>query len=273
MMRKYLVLLLVIITISSVCRASFNLEMKESFRCKGQYYDLAIQENLLFLASKLGIEIYSIENPENIQKISSFQTKGLANGVAVNLPYIYVGDVYGFSVWNAADIHNPVRLSGFVSDSATGYQERLYYRDGLVYIAAYTSGIQVIDVSNPDHPIMVAQTPTRAYAWDLVLTNQAAYVMDFFSMSIVDIRRPRFPFARKNVDAMFSSGAVVRDNKLYLGYVDGLRIMDISDPYNPVDISNIGPTGSGTAETVSLSGDYAYVGHGGYIETYDIRDP
>jgi len=272
-MKKTLIFLIVTMLFSAVCCASFNMEMVQNFRWKGQYYDLAIQDNLLFLANKLGIEIYSIEDPGNPQIVSSFLTKGLANGVALNLPFVYVGDVYGFSVWDVTDLQNPIRRSGFTSDSSTGYQERLYYRDGLVFIAAYSSGIQIIDVSDPDHPIVVAHTPTHAYAWDLVLSDQAAYVMDFFSMSIVDIRRPRFPVMRNNIDAMFSSGAAIQDSRLYLGYVDGLRIMDIADPFNPIDISDMGPTGNGTAETVSIKGDFVFVGHGGYIEIYDASDP
>ncbi|HPQ42389.1 MAG TPA: hypothetical protein PLV45_18600, partial [bacterium] len=239
--------------------SAFNLELSESLRWKGQYYDLAVQDDMLFLAGKLGIEIYSISGSGAPVRLGGFQTAGLANGVAVNLPLVYVGDVYGFSVWDVSNIDRPVMRSNIRTDSKTGYQERLYYRDGLVFVAAYTSGIQVFDVSDPDRPFLAGQARTSAYAWDMVLTDDAAYIMDFFSMSIVDIRRPRFPVTRITVDAMFANGAAVRDDTLFLGYVDGLRIMDISNPFDPVDISDIGPTGSGTAETVALMDNYAFV--------------
>ncbi|MBN1297198.1 hypothetical protein JXA80_10490 [bacterium] len=253
--------------------STFHLEPTDVLRTKGQYYDLAIASDTLFLAAKLGIEIYSLADPANPVRIGGFITDGLANGIAVNLPWIYVGDVYGFSIWDISDMQNPVLRSQIRTDSATGYQERLIYRDGLVFVAAYTSGIQVFDVADPDRPFLVGQAKTGAYAWDMVVTETAIYVMDFFSMSIVDIRRPEFPVTRSQVDAMFASGAAARDDRLYLGYIEGLRIMDLRDPFNPVDMSDIGPTGSGTAETVSLMGDYAWVGHNGYIEVYDIRDP
>lgn len=257
--------------------APFNLELLQTSRLKGQYYDLAISQETagdrLYVAAKIGVEIYSLDNPAHPVLIGMFITSGLANGVAVNHPFVYVGDVYGFGVWDLSDIDHPVLRSEYRSDEAFGYQERLYYRDGKVFIAAYTSGIQVIDVSDPDRPVLVGSTRTGAYAWDMALSDDAAYIMDFFSMAIVDIRRPDYPVNRVKVNAMFSSGAAVRDDLLYLGYVDGLRVMDISDPFNPVDVSDIGPTGSGTAETVSLSGQYAFVGHGGYIEIYDISIP
>lgn len=276
-MKKYWILVTGLMMTLSTGAVPFNLEPVETIRPKGQYYDLAISReesgDKLYIAAKLGVEIYSLADPANPVQIGMFKTDGLANGVAVNYPYIYVGDVYGFSIWDISDIGNPVKRSEMKSDSVFGYQERLYYRNGMIFIAAYTNGIQVMDVSDPDHPVLIGSTRTGAYAWDMALCDEAAFVMDFFSMGIVDIRRPAFPVNRKKADAMFASGAAIRDDLLYLGYVDGLRIMDISDPFNPVDVSDIGPTGSGTAETVSLYDQYAFVGHGSYIEIYDISDP
>lgn len=252
----------------------YNLEFSEMIRTRGQYYDLAVSSETsgdrLYVAAKLGVEIYSLQDPAHPVLEGWFPTAGLANGVAVNYPFVYVGDVYGFSIWDVSDIGNPVIRSSLRSDQAFGYQERLYYRDGLVYIAAYSKGLQVVDVRDPDHPVLAGQAKGDAYAWDLALTDEAVYIMDFFSMAIMDIRRPGFPVKRKTMNTMFAHGAAVRDDYLFLGYVDGLRIMDISDPFNPVDISDMGPTGDGTAQSVSLSGDYAFVGHGNYIEVYDI---
>ena len=276
-MNRFQIGLIGIFLTCSIAGASFNLQLSKTIREKGQYYDLTVSEEVLgdrlYIAGKLGIEIYSLDDPGNPVLLGGFKTNGLANGVAVNFPYVYVGDVYGFSIWDVSDIDHPVMRSEMKSDSLFGYQERLYYRDGKVFIAAYTSGFQIVDVSDPDRPFLAGQTRTGAYAWDMALSEDAAYIMDFFSMSIVDIRRPAFPVNRVQVSAMFSSGAVARDDLLFLGYIDGLRVMDISDPFNPVDVSDIGPTGSGTAETVALSGNYAYVGHGGYIEIYDISNP
>jgi hypothetical protein len=275
-MRKLPVVLFVFLALITSTNASFNLQLSEMLRTRGQYYDLAISQepdgDKLYVASKLGIEVYSLSNPANPELEAFFSTPGLANGIAVNYPYVYVGDVYGFSIWDVSDINSPVMRSAIKTDRVYGYQERLYYRNGLVYVAAYSNGIQIIDVKDPDNPVLVGHTRTDAYAWDMALTEDAAYIMDFFSMAIIDIRRPEFPMKRKTMDKMFASGAAIRDNLLYLGYVDGLAILDISDPFDPTIISDWGPTGSGTAQTVSLLGNYACVGHGNYIEIYDISN-
>lgn len=275
-MKKIVLSLVIIIAIHSVNASPFNLEFMERMRTRGQYYDLAISSeetgDRLYLATKLGIEVYSLENPGHPVLEGKFATPGLANGVAVNHPFVYVGDVYGLSIWDITDLDNPIMRSSVKTDREYGYQERVYYRDGLVYIAAYTQGVQIIDVANPDFPVLVGHAKADAYAWDLALSDQAIYIMDFFSMAIVDIRHPRFPVKRKTMNMMFAHGAAIRGNHLFLGYVDGLRIMDISDPFNPVDVSDMGPTGDGTGLTVSLWGNYAYVGHGSYIEAYDISN-
>ncbi len=274
-MIKLWVILVVFASLTSA-KASFNLQLSEMLRTRGQYYDLTISSEpdgeKLYVASKLGIEIYSLDDPSNPTLDAFFATPGLANGVAVNHPYVYVGDVYGFNIWDVSDINNPVMRSSIKTDRVYGYQERLYYRDGLVYIAAYTNGLQVVDVSNPDQPVLVGHTRADAYAWDMAMTDEAAYIMDFFSMAIMDIRRPRYPMKRKTMSKMFASGAAIRDNLLFLGYVDGLAILDISDPFDPTIVSDWGPTGSGTANSVSLYNDFACVGHGNYIEIYDVSN-
>lgn len=275
-MKKIFLSLVIILSMNSIKASPFNLQFTEMIRTRGQYYDLSISSDAsgdrLFLATKLGIEIYSLENPGHPVLEGKFATPGLANGVAVNHPFVYVGDVYGLSIWDITDIDNPVMRSSVKTDRAFGYQERVYYRDGLVYIAAYTQGVQIVDVIDPDFPVLVGHAKADAYSWDLVLGDQAIYIMDFFSMAIMDIRHPHFPVKRKTLNTMFAQGAAIRGNHLFLGYVDGLRIMDISDPFNPKDVSDMGPTGDGTGLTVSLWGDFAYVGHGSYIEVYDISN-
>ncbi len=251
----------------------WNFVLEDVLRPRGQYYDLTSFDNRLYLACKRGVEIYSIEDPDNPEFLGSLLTDGLANGVALNFPYLYVGDVYGFSIWDVTDPAGPIYLSGFRRVSAEGYQERLTYRDGYVYVAAYSSGLQIIDVSDPLHPFILSTADTPAYAWDLALIDTTAYMMDFFSMEIIDITRPQAPLHRTSVSAMFAGGIRIRDDLAFIAYIDGLLILDISNRYAPSVVCEPGTTGSGAGESVELLDHYAIVAHQGYVEVYDVTDP
>jgi hypothetical protein len=251
----------------------WNLDVQEILRWRGQYYDLIEYENMLFVACKRGVEIYSLSDPAVPVPIGSLLTAGLANGLAINYPYLYVGDVYGFNVWEISDPTSPIRMGGFQRNSAEGYQERLLYRDGYVYAAAYSSGLQLIDVSDPHQPVIVAQADTPAYAWDLAISGDAVFLMDFFSMEIADVSRPLEPFIRTSYDAMFAGGIVLEGNLAYLAYIDGLKVLDVSDPFAPQVVSDIGPTGGGVAESITMKDHYAILAHQSYVEIYDVSDP
>ncbi len=275
-MKRNLICLILLLSAGTVLALPWNLEPQSVTRYRGQYYDLTTDNGILYLACKRGVEIFSLADPGHPEMITSVLTEGLANGVEVNFPYLYVGDVYGFNVWNISDPANPTKLGGFArttQGAAEGYQERLLYRDGYVYVAAYSTGLQVIDVLDPENPFIAARVDTPAYAWDLVLKDDAAFMMDFFSTEIIDISRPLAPLHRTSMNTMFASGIDVEGSLAFLGYVDGLLVWDITDPFAPVVISDIGPTGSGTAEAVDVRGNYAYVAHNSYVEIYDISIP
>ncbi len=251
----------------------WNMELQSITRSAGHYYDLTIDRGILYVACKLGIEIYSLDDPEHPDRIGTVYTDGLANGVEVRFPYMYVGDVYGFSVWDISDPVDVQYLGGFTRQFEEGYQERLVYRDGYVYVAAYSNGLQIIDVSDPEHPAIIAQQKTSGYAWELAIKKNAVFIMDFFSMSIMDITHKDAPLVKTHFDALFALDIAIQDDFAYLGYVDGLMVLDIRDPFNPVIVSDIGPTGGGTAEAIAIEDHYAFVGHNTYVEIYDISIP
>lgn len=251
----------------------WNFVQDDVIRWRGQYYDLTSYEDKLYLACKRGVEIYSISDPDNPEYLGQFFTDGLANGVAIHFPYLYVGDVYGFSVWDVTDPMDAVRMGGFRRVSAEGYQERLTYRDGFVYAAAYSNGLQIIDVSDPSHPFIVSEANTPAYSWDLALIDSTAYMMDFFSLEIIDISRPLAPLNRTSFSAMFAGGIALRDNLAFIAFIDGMMILDISNRYAPTVIAYPGTTGSGAGESIALVDQYAILAHQGYVELYDVSAP
>ncbi|MBN1551588.1 hypothetical protein JW979_08970, partial [bacterium] len=272
-MKTLTILICLFLTVTPSVIADWNLEEQEILRWRGQYYDLASDGHYLYLACKRGVEIYDIDNPDTPILAGSFLTDGLANGVAINYPYLYVGDVYGFNIWDVSDLSAPAKLGGFKRSGTEGYQERLTYRDGFVFVAAYSSGLQIIDVSDPFRPVIVSQVDTPAYSWDLALKENAAFMMDFFSIEIMDISYLFAPLKRTSFEAIFAGGIVVDESFAYIAYVDGLLVLDISNPFSPVVISDIGPTGAGAAESVAIKDNYVILAHQSYVEIYDVSDP
>ncbi len=75
------------------------------------------------------------------------------------------------------------------------------------------------------------------------------------------------------------SDVVLRNDIAYVGTDGTLKILDIADPENPIDLAAVGRTGS---TRITLHGDLAYVTYEGYtmliddlagFQIYDITDP
>ncbi len=72
---------------------------------------------------------------------------------------------------------------------------------------------------------------------------------------------------------MFAGGIAIRGNTAFIAFVDGLLVLDISNPADPQILANIGPTGSGAGESVTLKDNYAILAHQSYVEIYDVTVP
>ncbi|MFH1312649.1 MAG: hypothetical protein ABIJ00_05425, partial [Candidatus Eisenbacteria bacterium] len=80
------------------------------------------------------------------------------------------------------------------------------------YVADYTEGFLVVDVSDPMNPTAVASVDTPGAAHYVALAGDYAYVAD-------------------------ATG--------------GLRVIDVSDPTNPIEVASLGTSGSAVAVTLA----------------------
>ncbi len=63
-------------------------------------------------------------------------------------------------IWDVRDLDDPVLLTAFVSD-VVSTDHNLYVRDSFVYQANYSSGLRVMDISDPSSPFIAGHFDTR----------------------------------------------------------------------------------------------------------------
>ena len=117
-------------------------------------------------------------------------------------------------------------------DENYGYSEDVFVLDNRAYIAG--EGLVIVDVSDPENPFFLGQ-----------------YVEE---------------------DNLFVRGIYVIDNVAFLvGYFSGLRIINVSNPTNPILISSF--TDNLDYIDIFVQGDYAYLmRYSDYFEILDISD-
>jgi hypothetical protein len=143
------------------------------------------------------------------------------------------------------------------------------------YIADYTAGFRVLNITDPTNPTFAGVYDTPGAATDVVVAGDYAYVADGVSgLRVVNITDPTNPTSVGVYDTPGTAfGVVVAGNYAYVADgASGLRVVNITDPTNPTSAGVYDTPGA--AFDVVVAGDYAYVADGPQgLRVVDITDP
>jgi len=128
------------------------------------------------------------------------------------------------------------------------------------YVADYTSGLQIINISNPAAPSLSGTYDTTGYTWGVEVVGNYAYVADRDSgLQIINISNPVAPSLSGTYNTTGEAfGVEVVGNYAYVADGEsGLQIINISNPAAPSLSGSYDTTDS--AQGVEVVGNYAYV--------------
>lgn len=219
-------------------------------------YDIALSGDLAYVADESGgLRIIDVSNPEAPYEHGFYVTNG-ATKVEVSGDLTYVES--GFKV-EIIDTSNPEVLfvRGYIPVSHFLYG--LTVIEDLVYAAGYNTGLEIINVLNPDAPYGLACYGTSVPC-GVTVSGELAYLGGWDSngggLRIIDVSNPEAPFKRGWWYGACS--VVVAGDLAYLTNWDGgLRIIDVSNPEIPSERGSFDTPGS--AHGVAVLGNLAYV--------------
>jgi hypothetical protein len=184
----------------------------------------------------------------------------------------------------------PLALAGQWPGWQRGSAQAVAASGNYAYVADGGTGLQVIDVSNPTHPVRVGGYVASVGAYDVAVSGPYAFVVGSTwtgsnyvgALEVIDVTNPANPVRMGNgceVDG-WASGLAVLGNYAYVAgsvwtgsnYLEGLQVVDVSNPADPVRVGACATTGS--AYKVVVSGNHAYVaGYGAGLQIVDVTDP
>ena len=200
-----------------------------------------------------------------------------AEVIAQQGSYVYLGLEYtttaggGMAVVDVTDPENPMEVSYCETIDDINCIEL----DGdYSYIGYWGEGLLVLDVSNPFNPIEIACYPEPASIHNVIVVENLAYITSMSGgFTIADISDPaNIVYLSENSFGEGGQSLFVVDNIAYMSGSNMMRIIDVSDPSNPIIVSNFGLPE--TPDDFYKDGDLLYVAlwlDGLYI--YDISDP
>jgi VCBS repeat-containing protein len=238
--------------------------------------DVVAEGTNAYVTDASGLEIFDVSNPASPVLIGSLPS-GL-NSVFVSGNYAYVGDSFNHAVRlvNISDPSTPTVVSSITIPSELGPGSPLGFAlsGNYLYVADFSPGIDVIDVTDPAHPALVTtfsnlnphahvgpgetSSPTA-----LAISGNYLYVADQDTgLYVLNIANPAAPVEVSSYDPGGAGnhymGIQVEGTFAYVTDASGKLIeLDISDPTHPTLLGSYGIGGSPNG--LSVSGDYAYV--------------
>nr|AIF06209.1 LVIVD repeat-containing protein [uncultured marine group II/III euryarchaeote KM3_190_A12] len=215
------------------------------------------------------LQVLDISQPASITNVKIYQdiSQRAIIELAISEPYAYAITGHGtytdpgFLTLNISDPSNvtPLAFIEFYEDS------RHYSNDVLVngdYVYFDTmQRLNTVNVSDPGAPSMVASNALPFnFVGGLALDCHYIYASSGTGSAIIyDISNPALlrEVAKIPGVSTLRSDITVADNYLFMSVSGGLRIFDILDPSNPVEISQVEITHR--TEGVIVSGGYTYV--------------
>ena len=194
---------------------------------------ITVRGVLAGLCVVLGAEIAAAQGT-NLQLVARIGVP--CDAVYVKGKYAYLGSGPDFRI---LDVSNPtssvVRGHLFLSSSTI---QQIFISGQMAYLAATTTGLQIVDITSASQPILRGCYDTPGAASGVFVSNRLAYVADGpRGLRIVDVSNPSSPTLRGFYDNYRYGGGYpwarsvyVTDGLAYLADRATLYVIDVSNP-------------------------------------------
>jgi hypothetical protein len=158
-----------------------------------------------------------------------------------------------------------------------GYAYGVAVSGGYAYVAAYLSGLAIINIDPPESAYIIKAVDTPGVARGVAASAGYAYVADYESgLQIIDIDPPESAYIVKSVDTPGqASGVAVSGRYAYVADGSlGFQIIDIESPESAYIVQSVFT--ADPSNGVAVSGGYAYVVNGNIspgLQIVDIEPP
>ena len=195
---------------------------------------------------------------------------GLADGIArINGPALYVGSFAGTRIFDISDPSAPQGGPAIAGGGAALLGDRLYTVSGGV--------LRIWDVTDPLAPTSVGTLPVPGSPFG---ASASAAGTDRFAISVAPLLIGIYDATDRDAPVLLGSVPVpsslsrcefLDDSTLVIGQgFAGLRIVDIADPTQPIDLATVAIN----AGRVALRNQVAFAGaNGAAVHAVDLSDP
>jgi len=190
----------------------------------GEFNGMAVQGHILYVTGRIGpFQLIDISNPAHPKLVGALDVPNAVE-VAVSGAYAYLvvtGSLEeggGLTIVDVSDPNTPVVIGhyGIIDGSDVAVA------GNLVYLSTADT-LNIIDVSDPAHPVNLSSLSTPGYAGKLCATGDTVYVADAMrGVAVVDVSDPRNPRLVSSIPTPgYAEEVIVSGGKVYVADATG----------------------------------------------------
>ncbi|MCX6639363.1 MAG: T9SS type A sorting domain-containing protein [bacterium] len=243
------------------------------FDTPGEAYNVFVTGGHAYLANYFdGLYIIDVTDPVHPALLGHWDDSDfMAYDVVVNGPYAYLA-YYGADliILDVSNPAHPVEVGGL---SIPGAAWGVDLQGDLLYIAG--NGLFIVDISHPTAPVLICHPQPNDPGRDVTVSGNYAYLVEYQALSIIDVSDPYTAHQVSYIptDCFDDDLATFGDYAYLANSMGGLRVLDVSDHANPVEVASVlYPIGG-----VATIGDYTFATSTPYglisVDTHDPTQP
>jgi hypothetical protein len=198
---------------------------------------VAVQGGTAFVANGANLKVIDVSNPQNTFIAGNYPTTGDIRSIAIGDSVAYVSTSAGLQILDITIPQNPSLLCSYAFPA-----DYVSLSGDLACVALGSSGVHILDVSDPATPVLVGSIPTHyttSYINRCLIRDNMLYISDndWNEISIYDISTPQTPVLLDRYAWNLSSSDMwVDGNLLYTANgshglnIHDLTAVDVDDP-------------------------------------------
>lgn len=229
------------------CEPAQIMGIEGVYRNNGFCSKAAVIGNYIYSANMAsGLAVVDISNPSNPVFADSNAQNIYATNISVHPDdqILYVTDYYrGVHIFDAADPENPVfirTLESLTDSMAT----KALFKNGYLYVDYLSYGIKVYDASDPSYPVFAFEKAIPAGVIDFDLSDDGEFLILSTFGTGIRIFKVYAPDSLQYINSLSNFTQVqsldINGDFCYAGdFAKGVYIIDISNPYFPIQLDSI----------------------------------
>ncbi len=250
-----------------------NPTLSGTFDTDSWSYDVFVFGNHAYLAAGTsGLIVLDITDVTNPTLGDSYNTAGSSRDVFVEGHYAYVADNNrGLLVFAQSEPIYPRYAASIATPGIPAADDGGIFTSGnLAYIVGWGK-MQVVNISNPENPQILGNCTTPGDSYNVFVAGDFAFIADGSTsggLQIANVTDPQNPHIVSYLNSSISAYDVfIAGNHAFIGSSAGLKVIDITDVMNPLEIGSYFTPGA--ISSIDVEGDIAVMCNS-YLDSLQI---